>query len=84
MPVKTPDVEPLGAGWQLSAVGGSIVRLAVVAHDESVLVVPLRSNAHTLLTGGPVAAMRRRLKHASLLFDALYLDSGIVRADEAP
>ncbi|MGO8896695.1 MAG: hypothetical protein ACLQB1_44420 [Streptosporangiaceae bacterium] len=52
--------------------------------DESVLVVPLRSNAHTLLAGAPVAAMRRRLKFASLFFDKLYLEAGVFRMDAGP
>jgi hypothetical protein len=55
-----------------------------VAGDESVLVVPLRSNAYTLLAGAPVAAMRRRLKFASLFFDKLFLEAGVFRMDAGP
>lgn len=52
--------------------------------DERLLVVPLRSNAHTLLNGAPVAAMRRRLKYASLLFDDILLESGVLRVWAGP
>jgi hypothetical protein len=55
-----------------------------VPAGESVLVVPLRSNAHTLLAGAPVAAMRRRLKFASLFFDKLYLEAGVFRMEAGP
>jgi hypothetical protein len=55
-----------------------------VSDGESALVVPLRSNAHTLLAGAPVAAMRRRLKFASLFFGRLYLEAGIFRMDAGP
>jgi len=51
-----------------------------VPENESVLVVPLRSNASTLLTGAPIAALRRRLKFASLFYDRLLLETGIFRA----
>jgi hypothetical protein len=52
--------------------------------NESVLVVPLRSNASTLLAGAPVAALRRRLKFASLFFDRLLLETGIYRVNAGP
>ena len=52
--------------------------------DGSVLVVPLRSNAHTLLAGAPIAAMRRRLKFASLFYDRLLLETGIFRVHAGP
>jgi hypothetical protein len=55
-----------------------------VADDESVLVVPLRSNAHTLVAGAPIAAMRRRLKFASLFYDRLFLETGILRVQAGP
>jgi hypothetical protein len=51
---------------------------------ESILVVPLRSNASTTLTGAPIAAMRRRLKFASLIYDHLYLESGVLRLQAGP
>ena len=46
---------------------------------ESVLYVPLRSNAKTLVTGAPIAALRRRLKYASVFHDQVLLESGILR-----
>jgi hypothetical protein len=52
--------------------------------SESVLVVPLRSNANTLVAGTPVAALRRRLKFASLFFDRLFLETGIYRVNAGP
>lgn len=47
--------------------------------SESVLYVPLRSNAKALLTGAPIAAIRRRLKYASIFYERLILESGILR-----
>ena len=55
-----------------------------MADDASVLVIPLRSNAHTLMAGAPIAAMRRRLKFASLFYDRLLLESGILRVQAGP
>jgi hypothetical protein len=55
-----------------------------VPDDDSVLVVPLRANAHSLLAGAPVAALRRRLKFASLLYDRLFLETGIYTASAGP
>ena len=52
--------------------------------NESILVVPLRSNAYTLVTGMPIAAMRRRLKFASLFYDRLILETGIFRVHAGP
>ena len=52
--------------------------------NESVLVVPLRSNASTLLTGMPIAALRRRLKFASVFYDRLLLETGILRVQAGP
>jgi hypothetical protein len=52
--------------------------------DRRLLVVPLRSNAHTLLNGGPVAAVRRRLKYASVLFDGILLEAGVLRVFAGP
>ncbi len=46
---------------------------------ESALYVPLRSNAKSLVTGAPIAALRRRLKYASVFHDTLILESGILR-----
>jgi hypothetical protein len=50
-----------------------------VPDDVSALYVPLRSNAKTLMTGGPIAAMRRRLKYASVFHDRVLLESGFLR-----
>ena len=47
--------------------------------NESVLFVPLRSNAKTLVTGAPIAALRRRLKYASVFHDQLFLESGVLQ-----
>jgi hypothetical protein len=52
-----------------------------VPDDESVLYVPLRSNAKALVTGAPVAALRRRLKYASVFQDQLLLESGVLRME---
>jgi hypothetical protein len=46
---------------------------------KSALYVPLRSNAKSLVTGAPIAALRRRLKYGSLFHDSLILESGILR-----
>jgi hypothetical protein len=46
---------------------------------ESAMYVPLRSNAKTLVTGQPIAVLRRRLKYASVFHDKLILQSGILR-----
>jgi hypothetical protein len=59
-------------------------KLLGVPQNESVLVVPLRSNASTLLTGAPIAAMRRRLKFASLFYDRIFLETGILRVHAGP
>jgi len=55
-----------------------------VPENGSALFVPLRSNASTLLTGAPIAAMRRRLKFASLFYDHLYLEWGVLRVQVGP
>jgi hypothetical protein len=55
-----------------------------VPENESALVVPLRSNASALLTGAPIAALRRRLKFASIFYDRLLLETGIFRAYAGP
>ncbi len=51
--------------------------LADVADDDlRHLVVPLRSNAHSLIAGPAAVAMRKRLKFASLVFDRVMLEQG--------
>lgn len=52
--------------------------------NESVLLVPLRSNASALLTGTPIKAVRRRLKFASIFFDRVFLEAGVFRMDAGP
>jgi hypothetical protein len=39
----------------------------------SVMYVPLRSNAKAMVTGQPIAILRRRLKYASVFHDMLIL-----------
>jgi hypothetical protein len=51
----------------------------MVSVDSSVLFVPLRSNAAQLVAGAPVAAIRRKLKYASLVYDELWLENGTIR-----
>ena len=58
--------------------------LSGVPENESALFVPLRSNASTLLTGRPIVAMRRRLKYASVFYDRLYLEAGILHLQAGP
>ena len=50
----------------------------------STLYVPLRSNAKTLVTGTPIAALRRRLKYASILHDQLVLEPGALLMKAGP
>jgi hypothetical protein len=52
--------------------------------NESTLLVPLRSNASTLLTGRPIVAMRQRLKYASLLHDHVLLEDDMLRLQAGP
>jgi hypothetical protein len=52
--------------------------------DKSTLLVPLRSNGSTLIAGAPVAAFRRRLKYASILFDQIFLEGGVLRLNAGP
>lgn len=41
------------------------------------LLVPLRSNAYSLVTGAGVSSVRRRLKMASIAYETLLLESGV-------
>lgn len=52
--------------------------------EQRVLYVPLRSNAHSLLAGAPVAKIRGRLKQASIMFDSIYLESGTLSITAGP
>jgi hypothetical protein len=51
---------------------------------ESTLLVPLRSNGNTRLAGGPVNAFRRRLKYASVVYDRVLLEGGVLRLSAGP
>jgi hypothetical protein len=75
----TPDLLSGLAGG-----GTTASTVAVVGVAESVLLVPLRSNASTLLAGAPIAAMRRRLKLASLIFDQVLLETGMLSVSAGP
>ncbi len=55
-----------------------------MTNEHSVLFVPVMSNAHTLLTGAPVAALRNRLKFASIFFDRIALQAGILKRWAGP
>ena len=44
--------------------------------NPSVIVFPVRSNAKSLVTGSPLASVRRRLKLASVLYDSVLLEGG--------
>jgi hypothetical protein len=55
-----------------------------VPDNESVLYVPLRSNAKTLVTGAAITALRRRLKYASVFHEHLVLESGLLRMQAGP
>jgi hypothetical protein len=55
-----------------------------VPNNESAVLVPLRSNAATLLSGAPVASVRRRLKFASLFYERIYLEAGVFRMQAGP
>jgi hypothetical protein len=48
------------------------------------LVFPLRSNARSLVRGAPVASVRRKLKTASLLYENVILESGVLRLSSGP
>ena len=52
--------------------------------DPKTLVVPLRSNAAGLVAGAPVAAVRRRLKMASLIYDQILLEGGTAHVQAGP
>lgn len=45
---------------------------------------PLRSNGSALLTGRPVAQMRRRLLRGAILYDEVYLEAGVHRIWAGP
>lgn len=47
-----------------------------MTNDHRSLFVPLRSSAHQLLAGAPAAAMRRKLKYASHVYEHIYVEGG--------
>lgn len=65
-------------------VGGQQMSPRPKRSEPTVLVVTLRANAHGLLAGAPVGAIRRRLKQASLLYDRVLLEAGTLRVDAGP
>lgn len=58
--------------------------LVVTQEGQKSLLVPLRSNAHSLVAGPGVSAMRHRLKFASLVYDHIYLEQGRLRVTVGP
>lgn len=58
----------------------------MVATTEAchMVVVPLACNAHALLAGSPVESVRRRLKLASLLYERILLEHGVIQVHAGP
>jgi hypothetical protein len=56
----------------------------VAAESHRVFFLTPSANAHSLLAGGPVASVRRRLKVGSILYDNVVLESGVYRAQAGP
>lgn len=52
--------------------------------DPSTIFFPLRSNARTLYAGPGVERVRRRLKFASLLYDAVWIEAGLWESIAGP
>jgi hypothetical protein len=58
-----------------------------MSETSKTLFVPLGSNAQALVDGGAgetVESIRRRLKFASIAFDAIWLESGILNVNAGP
>jgi len=53
-------------------------------NDESALLVPLGSNAEDLLAGARVVDLRGRLKQASITFERLFPEQGVLSIDAGP
>lgn len=51
---------------------------------ESSILFPVRSNARSLITGSGIASVRRRLRVASILYDRVALEEGIVDVHAGP
>src|ERR1700689_4542742 len=47
--------------------------------SEQAVVFPLRSNAKSLVAGGPVDSVRRKIKYASLFYETVLLEAGVLR-----
>jgi|SRR5579863_6314972 len=56
----------------------------VAAEAPRALFLTPSANAHSLLAGGPVASVRRRLKVGSILYEMVVLESGLYRAQAGP
>jgi hypothetical protein len=85
-PLK-PSPSRLGRARSLSSAGRRLclLRSTLWAMPEKpTLLVPLRSNGNTLLAGGPVNAFRRRLKFASVVYDRILLEGGVLRLSAGP
>jgi hypothetical protein len=52
--------------------------------DQRVIVFPLRSNANSLVAGSGVAALRRRVMAASLVYDTVFLEQGRLEMTVGP
>jgi hypothetical protein len=52
--------------------------------SEQVVVFPLRSNAKSLVAGAPVDSVRRKIKYASLFYETILLESGVLRLQAGP
>ena len=52
--------------------------------SRSAIIFPLRSNAHALLAGAPVGAVRGRLKLAALFYDRLLVEEGVWSVSAGP
>lgn len=50
--------------------------LLSVPVDQSIIVMPLLSNAKAMLTGSSIGALRNRLKFASVFYDVVALEAG--------
>lgn len=69
-------------GWRGQRTGR--IAYSLVMPEESLLLIPLRSNGNALLAGKPVESVRRRLKFASLYFDHIFLEGGTFRMSAGP
>lgn len=54
------------------------------AKSTSTVLFPLASNAHALISGGPVANVRSRLKIASLVYETVLMEAGEMNVSAGP